>query len=88
MTTTQISAHVPRSLKERIERYVRSSGVTRTHLIEQALLHHLQALEELPADAIVPARLVLSDESADRVRDRVEKAPAPTEAMRRLFDDR
>ncbi len=86
-TTTQISAHVPMGLKERMERYVRMSGVTRARLIEQALLHHLQALEELPADVIVPARLVLARDSAERVRDRVSHPPEPTEAMQRLFDD-
>ena len=86
--TSRISAHVPLTLKERIERYVRMSGVTRAHLIEQALLHHLQALEELPPDAIVPARLVLTRNSAERVRDRLSHPPAPTEAMQRLFDDR
>jgi predicted DNA-binding protein len=85
---TQISAHISMSTKERLERLVRATGVTRTHLIEEALLHHLRALEELPADAIVPARLVLTRESAERVRDLTERPPAPTEAMKRLFDDR
>lgn len=86
--TTQISAHISLGLKERVERYVRMSGVTRTHLIEQALAHHLQALEELPADAIVPTRLVLRRDSAERVRDLVSQPAEPTEAMRQLFDDR
>ena len=87
-TTTQISAHVPRTLKERMERYVRASGVTRAHLIQQALLHHLQALEELPPDAIVPARIVITHDSAERVRDRLRHPPEPTEEMKQLFDDR
>jgi hypothetical protein len=71
-----------------MERYVRASGVTRAHLIQQALLHHLQALEELPPDAIVPARLVITHDSAERVRDRLCHPPEPTEEMKRLFDDR
>ena len=87
-TTIQISAHVPRWLKERMERYVTASGVTRAHLIQQALLHHLQALEELPPDAIVPVRLVITRESAQHVRDRINRPPKPTEEMKRLFDDR
>lgn len=87
-TTTQISAHVPRTLKERMERYVRASGVTQAYLIQQALLHHLQALEELPPDAIVPARLVITRDSAEHVRDRLRRPPEPTEEMKRLFGDR
>jgi len=85
---TQISAQVSMATKERLERFVRSSGITRTHLIEQALLHHLRALEELPADVIVPARLVLDAASAERVRDRTERPPEPTDALKQLFDDR
>jgi predicted DNA-binding protein len=85
---TQVSAQISMATKERLERFVRSTGITRTHLIEQALLHHLSALEELPADAIVPARVVLDRESAERVRAIVERPPAPTDALKRLFDDR
>lgn len=88
MATTQISAHISKAVKARLERYVRAHGVTRAHLIEQALLHHLQALEELPPDAIVPARIVLTRQSADHVRELVESPPEPTEAMKKLFDDR
>ena len=86
--TTQISAHIPEDLKARLDRFARTHGVTRGHLVEQALLHHLQALDELPPDAVVPARIVLTEESARRVRDLIERPPEPTEAMKRLFDDR
>lgn len=87
-STIQVSAHISAATKERLERYVRATGVTRAHLLEQALLHHLQALEELPLDVIAPARVVLSRESAEQVRELNEQPPEPTEAMKRLFDDR
>lgn len=85
---TQISAHISLAAKERLERYARATGMARNRVIEEALLHHLQALEELPPDAIVPARVVLDSESAERVRALLAHPPAPTDAMRRLFDDR
>lgn len=88
MSTTQISAHIPADLKERLDRQARATGTTRAHLVEEALRHHLQALAELPSDAIVPKRVVLTRESAERVRDLVERPPPPTAAMKRLFDDR
>jgi hypothetical protein len=87
-STTQISAHVSVSTKEKMERYVRENGVTRGHLIEQALLHYLKALEELPLEAIVPARIVLSRKSAEKVRDMTSHPPEPTEAMKKLLDER
>ena len=87
-TTTQISAHVSEETKARLDRFVRRTGQTRARVIEDALLQHLQALEELPADVIVPARIVLSQESAERVRTLLTRPPEPTEEMKRLFDDR
>ena len=88
MATTQVSAHISEETKARLERFVRQTGQTRARLIEDALLQHLQALEELPADVIVPARIVLSQESAERVRDMVARPPQPTADLKRLFDDR
>lgn len=57
-------------------------------MIEDALQRHLQALEELPTDVIVPALVVLSAESSARLRDALARPPEPTEEMKRLFDDR
>ena len=62
--------------------------MARNRLIEDALLHHLQALEELPPDAIVPARVVLERESGERVRKLLAHPPAATEALKRMFRDR
>jgi predicted DNA-binding protein len=88
MATTQISAHVAEETKERLDRFVRRTGQTRARVIEEALLQHLQALEELPADVLVPARIVLTEESATLVRDAITRPRKPTKDMKRLFDDR
>jgi len=58
--TTQISALVSRTTKELLERHVRATGVKKGHLVEQALRHHLQVLQELPADVIVHPKLVVT----------------------------
>lgn len=88
MPTTQISAHIAEETKERLDRFVRRTGQTRARVIEDALLQHLQALEELPDDVLVPARVVLTAESAAVVRDTITRPPKPTKEMKRLFDDR
>ncbi len=88
MPTIQISAHIPDELKASLDRVARATGTSRAHLIEQALRHHLHALAELPPDAVVPKRVVLTRDSAQRVRDLVERPPEPTDEMKRLFDDR
>lgn len=88
MPTIQVSAHISEETKARLERFARRTGQTRARVIEDALQQHLQALEELPADVLVPARIVLTAESAAKVRAALTRPPSPTEDMKRLFDDR
>ena len=84
-TETQISAVISGSTKEMVERYTQARGVKKGHLIEEALLHHLQALRELPADIIIPPRIVVDEKTAKRLQERVDKPSEPTEAMKELF---
>ena len=82
---TQISAPVSGVTRERLERYSRVSGVKKGHLIEQALLHHLQALESLPADVIIHPRIVLSAKSSTGLIKRLNEPPRPTAELRKLM---
>ena len=86
-TETQISAVISVSTKEMVERYTDARGVKKGHLIEEALLHHLQALRELPADIIIPPRIVVDEETAKAIHDRVDNPRAPTKAMEDLFSE-
>lgn len=85
MANTQISAYLSESTREELERYAKAHGVKKGHLVEQALLHHLQALRELPADVIVPPVLELSTKSFDVVTKLIDKPRRPTKAMRALM---
>ncbi|MGD0950619.1 MAG: hypothetical protein ABSA52_24800 [Candidatus Binatia bacterium] len=84
---TQISALVSRTTKELLEGYVRATGVKRGHLVEQALRHHLQALQELPADVIVHPRLVVTRKSGETILKQMETSKANA-ALRGLMRDR
>ena len=83
---SQISAVIADTTRERLERFVRQHGVKKSHLIETAILHHLAALEELPADVVVPTVIMLSRERGAEVVRRIERAEPPTPAMKALFD--
>ena len=83
---TQISAQISQSTRELMEKHVRQSGVKKGHLIEQALLHHLQALDELPAEFIIHPRLVVSRSSGEELLRRAEAAEPPV-ALRELMRD-
>ncbi|MEM1008529.1 MAG: hypothetical protein AAGJ35_05945, partial [Myxococcota bacterium] len=70
------------------EQYVEAHGLKKGQLIEMALLHHLQALSELPADVVIPPRIVVTPKSFEQIMERVEHPKGPTAAMRALFEDK
>jgi len=87
MTTTQISAYISESTKEQVEAYVKRRGVKKGFLIEEALLHHLQVLKDIPEDVVIPARLVLTDKSMGQIAEILESDQKPTKALKDLLDD-
>ena len=83
---TQISALVSRTTKELLERHVRATGVKKGHLVEQALRHHLQALQELPADIVIHPKLVVTRKSGEAILKQIAKGKAAA-ALRGLMRD-
>ena len=59
-TEVQISANVSRETKELLEKRTRQTGVKKGYLVEQALRHHLLALDVLPDDVVIRPRVVVS----------------------------
>lgn len=88
MADTQISAFISPSTKRALERYVEAHGVKKAHLLEDALLHHLQALRELPPDIVIPPRIRVSAKSLAAIARRLEKPGRPTRALRDLMGGR
>lgn len=84
---SQISAYISPNTRQMVDQYARANGVKKGFLIESALLHHLQALQELPADIIIPPEIVVTLESGKFILDQLENRPEPNEAMMALFDN-
>jgi hypothetical protein len=82
----QISAQISEATRELMEKYVRRTGVKKGHLVEQALLHHLQALEEIPLEYIIHPRIVVARETGEEMLRKAE-SPRPTRALRKLMRD-
>jgi len=83
--SAQISAEISISTRDQLDEYVRATGVKKAHLIEQALLHHMRALQELPEDIIVPARIVVTRESGRRILRELNRPGRPTKKLRKLM---
>ncbi len=82
---TQISAPISKETKDLLEQHVKATGVKKGHLIESALRYHLRALHELPADVLVPPRLVLTRRSFEQVAERLRSPGRPTKELRDLM---
>jgi len=87
MIATQISATISPATRERLERYVRARGMKKGYVIEQALLHHLQALSELPEDVVIPPRIVVDAASGQEILDRLDSGEGPNSGLTKLFRD-
>jgi len=83
---TQISAQISETTRELMERHVRRTGIKKGHLVEQALLHHLQALDAIPAEYIIRPRIVVSRSTGEKMLRDAESAE-PTPALRNLMRD-
>jgi len=84
--TLQLNASVSRSTKQELDRYTRQTGTKQSFVVEQALQHYLRALQELPLDVMVQARLVVTADSMQRVADSFDREP--TQALRDLMRGR
>jgi hypothetical protein len=84
---TQISAQISKTTRERMEKHVRRTGIKKGHLVEQALLHHLQALDEIPVEYVIHPRVVVSRETFEAMLGKAEN-PNPTPALRELMRSR
>ncbi|HEX3775726.1 MAG TPA: hypothetical protein VHV51_14740 [Polyangiaceae bacterium] len=84
--STQISALISESTRSLLETHARATGMKKGYLLEQALLHHLQALDELPAELIVHPRIVVSRSTGEAILKQVGSAEA-TPALRKLMQD-
>jgi S-adenosylmethionine:diacylglycerol 3-amino-3-carboxypropyl transferase len=87
-TQSQISATVSSATKAELDRFTESHGLKKNYVVEQALLFFMTARRELPDEALIPARIVLDNTSFDRIAAMVERAPAPSRALRKLMRGR
>jgi uncharacterized protein (DUF1778 family) len=80
----QVSATISASTKEKLDRFTEQLGLKKNFVVEQALLYFMQSRRELPDEAFIPTRIVLDDESFERVLAKLAN-PAPTDALRELM---
>ena len=68
-----------------MEKHVRATGIKKGHLVEQALRHHVQALQELPSDVIPHPKIVVSRRSGEAMVERIASPRRPSKELRKLM---
>lgn len=81
----QISAQISEATRERLDLYARETGLKKGRLIEDAIEAHLDALDQVPAEYLIPHRVVVDAETWERVVAEMDSPVEPTPALRRLM---
>jgi len=82
--TTQVSAYISHETKMIFENFSAKTGQKKGFILEQALLHYINANQELPADIIIPPSITISKEVYENV---IMADREPTQALRDLLND-
>ena len=65
--SVQISAYIGENVKQKLEDYSTNHGMKKGYLIENAIEHYLQALQELPSNVIVPSSISISSKTYEKI---------------------
>lgn len=78
---TQLSAAITAETKEKLDRFTDEFGLKKNFVVEQALLHFMEARRALPDEAIAGVRIVLENKPFDAVVDAIERALSPVASL-------
>ncbi|MFA5843212.1 MAG: hypothetical protein WC971_00070 [Coriobacteriia bacterium] len=81
----QISAQISEATRSRLDQYARETGMKKSRLVEDAIQAHLDTLDSVPAEYVVPARVVVDAQTWDWILDEIENPGEPTPALRELM---
>lgn len=81
----QISAQISEATRARLDLYARETGLKKGRLIEDAIEAHLDALDEVPGEYLIPHRVVVDASTWERIVAEMERPAEPATALRELM---
>ena len=85
MKETQISAYISQDTKDEFEKLVRARGLKKGFVVEQALLYYMRAVCELPEEALISPRLVVTPGTFEKLAQRIKSPAKPTATLKKLM---
>jgi uncharacterized protein (DUF1778 family) len=83
----QISAHVSQGVKTKLDKLSKVRGLRKAFILEQALVYHFRAMEEMPEEAFLPARIILPQKSFGDITESLKNPPPATKKMQELMNE-
>jgi uncharacterized protein (DUF1778 family) len=81
----QVSAQISEATRDRLDQYARETGLKKGRLIEDAIQAHLDTLDAVPAEYVIPNRIVVDAETWKWITAEIEHPAEPTPALRELI---
>jgi uncharacterized protein (DUF1778 family) len=81
----QISAQISEATRDRLDLYARETGMKKSRFVEDAILAHLDTLDVVPSEYVIPASVVVDATTWDSVLSDIESPAEPTTALRELM---
>lgn len=81
----QISAQISEAARERLDLYARETGMKKSRLVEDAIMAHLDTLDRIPSEFMIPANVQVDADSWERVLRSIDQPAEPAPALRELM---
>lgn len=81
----QISAQISEATRERLDQYARETGMKKSRLVEDAIVAHLETLDVVPSEYVVPGRMVVDGDTWAEILSELESPSDPAAPLRELM---
>ena len=81
----QISAQISAEMRDRLDRYARETGLKKSRIVEEAIGEHLDAVNAIPPEYIIPTRITVDEETWERLNERIDNPGEASPELRELL---
>ena len=68
----QISAQISAETRDRLDEYARETGLKKSRIVEDAIEGHLDAVNTIPPEYIIPTRITVDEATWERINERID----------------
>jgi len=81
----QISAQISAEMRDRLDQYARETGLKKSRIVEDAIGEHLDAVNTIPPEYIIPTRITVDAETWEWIVEEIEHPGEASPELRELL---